>query len=1452
MFLRSCLVLLTLCHALTAAPTSLFDGRTLDGWEGDPRWWRVENGLLTGGSRTEKVPRNFFLATTRSFQNFELTLQLRLSGTPGTGLINSGVQIRSVRVPESTEMSGYQVDAGDGWWGKLYDESRRNKVVGNPVDNAAAATVKPGAWVDYRIRTEGSRIRSWINGVAALDYTETEPNIAQDGQIGIQIHSGGIALIEVRHVFIEELPPTPDAPTWDRVGRPKAKPPAPKAAAAPAAPTPAPSNPLPNHNVVTTGPRPPEQERRAFTVPPGFEVELVAAESPGFGKFIGLAWDARMRLWSMTALEYPVDGNEQKAASDALFAAGGRDKVVVFDHPYATPAAGEPAVREPPRVFADGLVMPLGVLPYRDGAFVQYGSDIRFYRDADGDGRADGHRVVLTGFGTQDSHLFPHQFLRQPGNQIFVAQGLFNYSSVRRPGGAAFADGTREVAFNQCKLGRFTPDGASFESLTAGPNNIWGMTTARDGETFIQEANDMGYPVIPYEPGVWVVTGSKDRLRPYQPLMPPPLAPAQMGGTGLSGLALAEDADGCFQRFGSNEPNAAVRVFFLANPITNTINAVRATPEGNHYRFEKLPDFLTSTDRWFRPVAIHFGPDGALYVVDWYNQIISHNEVPRTHPDRDKTRGRIWRIRHRDQPRVTPPDLTRLADDALVARLGDTNALVARLAWQEIIDRGANRVAPELARLAADATAKPDRRLGALWALEGLRTVTTPELLALARDPAPALRREAVRIAAAQPRPELDFVAVAAPLVNDPRATVRAAVGDALRRIPQAGEATLRLAAQLAQPPLTTGEAWARYQRDFERYLARWAMEVNPSATRALLAATSGPALSAESRLLALLALGGRDAARGIAQLGPQLGRPPTDEEIRQLALGADEPAIKQHLAALLEQPALRSSTLRALLAVRHTFDATALQTDLTRATNALLAGTAGDITLGAEVAGAFRLTASSPALVAALDAQSSNVPVATAVLRALRETSTGPVAPLMQIIVDPTHAKLHEDAVAALAASTAADAPQRLIERFPQLTPRSRGIALERLSDRPDGARALLAALAQKQLTDADLGLGAAERMRMVLPQDAAAAELHLRLGGGARRVLRLPGAPKDFPEATVSLRGAFTVECWLRLDPDISARDGIIGAPGQFDVNFFDGRVRVWLPEGNDVVVGTRPAAPGAWTHYAVTRDERGVYRLYLNGELDGTSAPTSNLPFTDLRVARSRANPAGGVTAGAIDEFRVWNVARTPAEIRAAFDRTFADLATTERPAGLQRVFAGADWGLLSGAAKAAGDDEAPVLLTRRAAEEQEAKFARFRILADRAGNAARGRELFTNICLACHQQGGRGGNLAPALDGVGVTGTEALLRNILTPNAAMESAYRIYRVTTRDGRVHEGFLAEDSPLGVVLRFPGAEERKIARGEIQSAGFLRRSLMPEGLLEALPESDVSDLFAHLRSLR
>ena len=139
---------LVLTSLALAEAVPIFDGKTLDGWEGDAKIWRVEDGMITGGSLTEQVARNEFLATKKSYANFDLRLKIKITGT---GFVNGGVQIRSVRVPGSSEMSGYQVDAGIGWWGKLYDESRRNKVVGEPKDAAAlAAVVKPVDWNEYR------------------------------------------------------------------------------------------------------------------------------------------------------------------------------------------------------------------------------------------------------------------------------------------------------------------------------------------------------------------------------------------------------------------------------------------------------------------------------------------------------------------------------------------------------------------------------------------------------------------------------------------------------------------------------------------------------------------------------------------------------------------------------------------------------------------------------------------------------------------------------------------------------------------------------------------------------------------------------------------------------------------------------------------------------------------------------------------------------------------------------------------------------------------------------------------------------------------------------------------------------------------------------------------------------------------------------------------------------
>lgn len=183
----------------------LFDGRTFNGWEGDTlRTWRVADGALTGGSLRETVPHNDFLCTIQDYSDFVMKLKFKLEGTEG--FVNAGVQFRSRRLADpSYEMTGYQADLGDGYWGSLYDESRRNKTLAAPDSATVARILRRGEWNDYEVRAQGRRIQLFINGTQTVDYTETDESIPQSGVIGLQIHGGGKALVSYKDITIRAL-----------------------------------------------------------------------------------------------------------------------------------------------------------------------------------------------------------------------------------------------------------------------------------------------------------------------------------------------------------------------------------------------------------------------------------------------------------------------------------------------------------------------------------------------------------------------------------------------------------------------------------------------------------------------------------------------------------------------------------------------------------------------------------------------------------------------------------------------------------------------------------------------------------------------------------------------------------------------------------------------------------------------------------------------------------------------------------------------------------------------------------------------------------------------------------------------------------------------------------------------------------------------------------------------
>lgn len=202
--LLSAMLLALSTAALAAEPVPLFNGKDFTGWGGDTaKTWKIEDGCIVAGDLLQTVPRNEFLCTTKTYGDFELKLRFKLEGDKDR--VNAGVQFRTKRIPNHHEVSGYQADAGQQYWGALYDESRRNKILAKPDEKLLAGLVKHGDWNEYTIRCEGPRVQLWLNGTKTVDFTEPDEKVERTGVIGLQIHGGAKARVSYKDIRIEEL-----------------------------------------------------------------------------------------------------------------------------------------------------------------------------------------------------------------------------------------------------------------------------------------------------------------------------------------------------------------------------------------------------------------------------------------------------------------------------------------------------------------------------------------------------------------------------------------------------------------------------------------------------------------------------------------------------------------------------------------------------------------------------------------------------------------------------------------------------------------------------------------------------------------------------------------------------------------------------------------------------------------------------------------------------------------------------------------------------------------------------------------------------------------------------------------------------------------------------------------------------------------------------------------------
>lgn len=177
---------------------SLFNQKDLSGWEGDTTLWKVEDQALVGDSAG--IKQNQFLCTKAEFGDFELKLEFRVKDGAG----NTGVQFRTQKIPNTTEVSGYQADIGEKYWGCLYDESRRNQVLAQAPPELENV-LKKGDWNEYTIRAEGDQITLKINGLTTVDYKERNAEIPRSGIIALQVHSGGPMRVDFRNIRLKPL-----------------------------------------------------------------------------------------------------------------------------------------------------------------------------------------------------------------------------------------------------------------------------------------------------------------------------------------------------------------------------------------------------------------------------------------------------------------------------------------------------------------------------------------------------------------------------------------------------------------------------------------------------------------------------------------------------------------------------------------------------------------------------------------------------------------------------------------------------------------------------------------------------------------------------------------------------------------------------------------------------------------------------------------------------------------------------------------------------------------------------------------------------------------------------------------------------------------------------------------------------------------------------------------------
>jgi putative heme-binding domain-containing protein len=422
----------------------------------------------------------------------------------------------------------------------------------------------------------------------------------------------------------------------------------------------------------------PEKERLDFILPPGFEITLFASE-PDITKPINMAFDEKGRLWVTQSSEYPIAAGSSE----------GSDRITVLEDTDNDGRADK--IND----FANDLNIPIGIMPVKGGAIAYSIPNIYRFTDVDHDGRSDRREVLLGEFEHRDTHGMVNNLIRGFDGWMHASHGFSNISVVAGDDG----DSVKMISGNTF---RFKMDGSRVEKTSDGRINPFGSDFDEWGYHYSADCHTLPIFQLIWG-GNYTQWGKKEPNMGFAPTM----MDYGLNSTALSGLVYYSD---------NQFPEEFRNSFYSGDVVTCRISRNTMEFNGSTPTASRQEDFLVSRDPWFRPVDIKIGPDGAMYIADFYNRIIGHYEVPLDHPGRDRVSGRIWKITYKGNQRpITDWSEANMAE--LIEGMGHEVLQLRMQTTDELVDRFGNEATLSLQKALSDKSTEPLQLIQVLWAL---------------------------------------------------------------------------------------------------------------------------------------------------------------------------------------------------------------------------------------------------------------------------------------------------------------------------------------------------------------------------------------------------------------------------------------------------------------------------------------------------------------------------------------------------------------------------------------------------------------------------------------------------------------------------------------------------------------------------------------------------------------